>query len=67
MDTVELHGITGDISILVGELSRFGCSVAIAEWVDGDTARLEAHLPDDEDLAEKCRSLIEERKGPVEL
>jgi hypothetical protein len=67
MDTVDMHGITGDISILVGELSRFGCSVAITEWVDDGAARIEAHLPEDEDLAEKCRSLIEERKGPIEL
>jgi hypothetical protein len=66
MGTHELTGVVGDISVLVGELSRFGCSIEITEWVDGGSAaRLEAHLPDDQELADKCRRLIEERKGPV--
>jgi hypothetical protein len=66
MGTHELAGITGDISVLVNELSRFGCSIEIIEWVDGGSAaRLQAHLPADRELAEKCRRLIEERKGPV--
>jgi hypothetical protein len=68
MDTVELQGITGDITILVGELARFGCSVTITEWVDdGAAARLEAYLPDDDHAAERCRRLVEERKGPLHL
>ena len=68
MDTVDFTGITGDINILVGELARFGCAVTITEWVgDGSAARIEGRLPADPELAEKCRTLIEERKGTGRL
>jgi hypothetical protein len=66
MDTVELEGIHGDINIFVAELARRGCAVVITEWVDG-AARMEGHLPADTKLAEECRQLVEERKGPMEL
>ena len=68
MESVELNGIVGDVTILVAELGRLGCSITITEWVDGGSAaRLEAHLPEDGELAERCRVLIEERKGPLHL
>ena len=68
METVDFAGITGDINILVGELARFGCAVKITEWVaDGSAAKIEGHLPADPELADKCRRLIEERKGTGRL
>jgi hypothetical protein len=67
MDTVDLRDITGDISILVAELSRLGCSVSILEWTDDGLARLEAALPADPDAAQRCTRMIEERRGPIVL
>jgi hypothetical protein len=68
MESVDFAGITGDINILVGELARFGCAVTITEWVDdGSAARIEGRLPTDPDQAQKCRALIEERKGSGRL
>ena len=67
MDTADLDGITGDISILVAELSRNGCSVSIVEWTDDGLARLEATLPGNQQAAQRCMRMIEERRGPITI
>lgn len=50
-----------DLGPLIHALRRNGGTLTFAEWVSvPDSMTISLHLPDDEELAAKCRSAIEE-------